>query len=481
MMPRTLLTICLALLGALAAPLRADDPPPRMAADLAAEAGDGTWKIRKRQFYVHLARYNAAHPVARAALEDYLKQRIITREAAKRNVTVTEAEVKAKIVSVDRRIRKETGGKWDLAKFSAEREVTMPEFTRRTRLLLLRERIARSIFREKDGTWPRDKEVAEDAVNLTIDDLYQRAPKEFDLNKLPKGVLAKIGGIEITEYDYGRQLINVLPNTEVARALNDLILAEEVYRLLGTKGEPNAEDFEAEKRAYIERERNRILRMPGAPKDPQSVTKEMIKQVIAQRGMTPDKIFANPGFRAQARARGHFMRAVTKEELQAFYGKNPGKYGDRLRVRRIHVQARAQPVIIAGKKVRNLRLGLARANALHLRLQGGEDFAKVAKAASDDPDFIRKHGGLVPLWLTSDAPSYEDTWKQADALKLNGISKPFFSPGRGYVIVKLLKRRRALSFEAQKRDIRRDAGEYEYRLWQNKAVTSARRSPSLFE
>lgn len=251
--------------------------------------------------------------------------------------------------------------------------------------------------------------------------------------------------------------------------------------MLGSRAAPNAEDMELERRAFLTRERNRLARMPGAPEDPSSITAEMINQVLAQRGLSIEKVMANPGFQAQARARGHFMRAISTEMLETFYSENRAKYGDRLRIRRVLINARAQPVMIAGKKIRSLEQGLAVAKAIHLRLQGGEDFGKVAKESSDDPDFVRKNGGLVPLWLTANAPGYEDSWKAADRLKDGEFSTPFFSAGRGYVIVKLLKRRRALGFGAQKTIIRRDAAEYDYRLWQNKAIRTARRSRSIIK
>lgn len=461
--------LSLLLLAALGA---AQDP---IASDLAAEHPAGKWKIRKRDFFIHLARYNSAHPNARVALEDYLKGRLVQREAAKRNISVTNAEVDAFLNKLDQRVREQSQGTMTLEQMMKAREMDPDDFQRRSRLALLRERLARSIMRERDNTWPADKEVSDDAVALTIDSLWEKEPKEFELAKLPEGVLAKVGDIEITEYDYGRQLIRVLPSTEIARALQDLILAEQVALLLGNRDEPSSEAIEMERRAFLIRERNRIARLPGAPQDIEKITAEMIDQVLLQRGLTVAKVLENPGFKAQARAREYFMRQVTDEDLKKFYEENSGKYGDRLRVRRILVLARAQPVMIAGKKVRTLEQGRAVANAIYLRLEGGEDFAKVAKASSDDPDVIRKNGGFVPLWLTADAPSYEDTWAQANRLEEGQISKPFFSAGRGYVIVKLINRRRALGFTAQKKQIRRDAAEYQYRIWQAKVLREARR------
>ncbi|MHC4953264.1 MAG: peptidylprolyl isomerase [Planctomycetota bacterium] len=481
MMHRFPLLLCTLLAFGLSVPSAADEQPRDIPADLAAMHKDGKWKIRKRDLYVHLAEYSSAHPQARLALEDYLKQRIITREAAKRKVSVSDAEVKAFMDNLDKQVRKQSAGTQTLETMLREQQMALGQFQRRSKLALLRERVVRSIFRERDKTWPREKQVQEDAVNLTIDSIYRKTPKVLDPSKLGKDVLAKVGDIEITKYDYGRQLIRVLPKTAVLRALQDLVLGKEVVLLTGSDKEPAPEEFEAEKRAFIERERNRLLRMPGAPQDPKQITPDMIRQVVTQRGLTLSKIYANPGFRAQARARGHFTRGVSDEQMKEFYEKNRAKYGDRLRVRRILVLSRAQPVNIAGKKVRNLKQGLARANALHVRLDGGEDFGKVAKEASDDADFMRNNGGLVPLWLTADAAGFKQTWAQANTLKPGQISKPFFDAGRGYVIVQLVKRRRAVGIEAQRKQIRRDAAEYDYREWQNKVMRASLRSQTLFQ
>ncbi|MEM8882842.1 MAG: peptidyl-prolyl cis-trans isomerase [Planctomycetota bacterium] len=477
-MPRPLSCALLLLLAMPAAPATAE--PQDLAPDIAAMHPEGKWKIRKRDFYVHLARYNSAHPNARMAIEDYLQTRVVQREAARRNITVTENEVAKWLEKIDKQVREATGGRTTLEQYVAQREMDMSDFRRRARVALLRKELAKSIIRERDKTWPADKEVTDDGVTVAMDKLYADQPKVTDPAKLPKGVLAQVGDIQITEYDYGRQLARVLPSTEVKRALDDLILAEEVVLLLGDRGQPTARELEAERRAFLIRERNRLSRaVQGKQMKPEDVTIAMIERFLAQRGLSIAKVLENPGFLAQARARGHFMGKIDEEGLKEFYGKNQAKYGDRLRVQRILILSRAQPVNIAGKKVRTLEQGRAAANAIHIRLEGGEDFGKLAIRNSDDPDVIRKNGGFVPLWLTADAVGYEDTWKQANRLKEGEFTKPFFSAGRGFVIVRLLNRKRALGFAAQKANIRRDAAEYDYRLWQVKVIRAALRSRSL--
>ena len=67
----------------------------------------------------------------------------------------------------------------------------------------------------------------------------------------------------------------------------------------------------------------------------------------------------------------------------------------------------------------------------------------------------------------------------ADGLKPGDVAKPFFSQGRGYVIVKLLEREKATGFSGMQERIRTDAAEYEYQLWRRKATRAALKNEEL--
>ncbi|MHC4849937.1 MAG: hypothetical protein ACYTEG_16000, partial [Planctomycetota bacterium] len=195
-----------------------------------------------------------------------------------RNISVTNQEIQAFLDKLDRQVRERSKGTMTLEDLMKSKEMTLDEFRRRARVSRLRERVARSIIRERDKTWPPNKEASEDLVTVTIDELWQKEPKEFDLAKLDKGLLAKVGDIEINEYDYGRQLVRVLPITELSRALQDLVLAEQVVLLIGNRAEPTMEEMESERRAFLIREANRIARLSG--KDVKEVTEAMIDEVL---------------------------------------------------------------------------------------------------------------------------------------------------------------------------------------------------------
>ncbi|NJN14653.1 MAG: hypothetical protein HC813_03290 [Planctomycetes bacterium] len=279
-------------------------------------------------------------------------------------------------------------------------------------------------------------------------------------------------------YDFGRELSFALPATELARALNGLVMVEETNLLLGNADAPSDIDLAIQRNWFLEYERNRIARQL---KGSQRVTDDMVRQSLEGRGLTLELALSNPSFLAQARAKGHFRRSIDDAMLREYYEANRKRYGDELKVARILVAARAQQIQMAGKKVRTLEQGKALADALWLRATQGADFAQLAAENSDDPDVIRQNGGVVPLLLTAATPGYEDTYLQADQLELEGISKPWFSQGRGYVIAKLVERKVALAFDAAAHDIRRDAAEELYRSWMGAVLKAALRNEKLLE
>ncbi len=468
------LPLLLAALLVASGRLAADEPP--LPSDVAAAHAEGKWTIRLRDLYAYLVRFNSQAPAAKPVLPDLIQRAFVQDEARRLGLLVTEKEVTDWLDVLDREVREKTGGATDLAAHMKEQGMSMPELRRRARVAILRERVARAHICRKDPTRPKDKKLAEDSVTLVIDELLARARAETDRAKLPAGVVARIGGVEIVEYDYGRELSYALPSTEVARALNDLILVEEARLLLGNDDPPRDVDLAIQKKWFLDYEGNRIARQLQGK---QRVTEEMVAQSLAARGLTFALVFDNPSFLAQARAKGHFRRSIDQATLRKYYEEHKERYGDELKVARILVAARAQQVAIAGKKVRTLDQGKALADALWLRATQGADFAHLAAENSDDPDVIRKNGGVVPFLITAATPGYEDTYMQAATLAVDAIGKPWFSQGRGYVIVKLLERKPALGFDAAAHDVQRDAAEELYRSWRTKAIRAARRSEKL--
>ncbi|MFI5401898.1 MAG: peptidylprolyl isomerase [Planctomycetota bacterium] len=459
------------LLLLVALPAAAQDPLP---ADVAAMHPEGKWKVRKADLYRYLAKYESGQSNALAVLPEYMKLRLVEDEARRRKISVSEEDVDRKLEQIDAAAR--AAGQPGLKELTEHYEMRDKELRRKARQWVLQERVARAILKEKDPA-RKDEPLSDDSVIFVIDTLYKDAKKETE--GLPDGIVARIRGIDITEYEYGRALSIELPSTEVLRALRGLILAEEVVLLLGDRNPPAPEEIAEQRRWFLEMEKSRIRRsIQNAPED---ITDETVEQVLKQRGLSLELVLGNPAFLAQARAVGHFQKALTEEDLLRYYEEHKGQYGDKLRVARILVGARGQKIPGVGAPIRTLAKGKEDSDALYEQLKAGQDFFKLAREKSEDPDVLRKGGGIVPFWITSDMPGYRDTFEQAAKLKEDAISQPFYSEGRGYVIVKLLGREPAPEYARLKDAVRSDAARYRYELWRNERTTKARVNTALFD
>jgi hypothetical protein len=456
----------------LAAPFSAADNPP-LPADVAAAHPEGKWKVRKADLYRYLARFEGTGPSSLAVLPEYMKLRLIEDEARRRNLSVTANEVERWVADLDAQVRQQGQSLDDYCRQVGMRK---EELRRKARQYVLQEKVASAILKEKDPS-RGDAPVAHDSVIFVVDTLYKDAKKETE--GLPDGVIARIRGIDITEYEYGRALAIELPKMDVLRAVRGLILEEETALLIGDRNPPTADEIVEMRRQILESEKNRIRQQ--VPDAPEEITDDMVEQILRQRGTSLALLLKNPMLLAQARALGHLRKTLADTDLRAHYDRHAARYGERLKVARILVGARGQDVPRVGKTLRTVEQGKRESGEIYEKLRAGEDFGKLATEKSEDPDQIRSAGGVLPFWITAATPGYDDTFKQAEQLQPNGYSKPFFSEGRGYVIVKLLDRKPAPTFDELKEQIRADAARDRYAIWRRETTEAARINDDLFE
>ncbi len=95
---------------------------------------------------------------------------------------------------------------------------------------------------------------------------------------------------------------------------------------------------------------------------------------------------------------------VTDEEIDAFYAKNKAQYQQAATREVRHILVKTKP----------------KADALHKQLQGNADFAKLAKANSEDPG-SKNQGGKLTVSKGQTVPPFD---KAAFALKKDELSQP---------------------------------------------------------
>ena len=186
--------------------------------------------------------------------------------------------------------------------------------------------------------------------------------------------------------------------------------------------------------------------------------------VLAQEGRR-QKLDQTPGFKtliefqtenllATATAAGlNKSNAPDEAQLRKYYDEHKGDFEQ---VKASHILVRfqgSQAPVKPGQKDLTEAEALAKVQALRQRIEGGEDFAKVAKQESDDAGSGANGGDLGTLTHGQTVPAFEEA---AFALKPGELSQPVKTPF-GYHLIKVASRD-ARTFEAARPDLERQSG-----------------------
>ncbi|HYG63074.1 MAG TPA: peptidylprolyl isomerase [Thermoanaerobaculia bacterium] len=166
---------------------------------------------------------------------------------------------------------------------------------------------------------------------------------------------------------------------------------------------------------------------------------EKFKQALTTEKMTEDK------FKQEVRKNAVVEKLlaskvvstvkVTDQDIQAYYDQNKDEFKRPERARLRHILVRVEQNATAEAK----QAARQKAEGLLARVKGGEDFAKVAQEASDDPGSKPRGGDLG--WVAP-GQTVEPFEKAAFALKPNEIS-PVVESRFGFHIIQLQEKQAA--------------------------------------
>jgi peptidyl-prolyl cis-trans isomerase C len=131
----------------------------------------------------------------------------------------------------------------------------------------------------------------------------------------------------------------------------------------------------------------------------------------------------------------HFQEAakVDNAAVQQYYSSHSGEF-EAVKASHILIRVKGAPMpAAAGKKELTDEEALAKAQEIRKRVVAGEDFAKVAKAESDDTGSAQNGGSLGEFHRGQMVPPFEQA---AFTLKPGDISEPVKTPF-GYHIIKV--------------------------------------------
>jgi len=169
----------------------------------------------------------------------------------------------------------------------------------------------------------------------------------------------------------------------------------------------------------------------GRTRTPEQTLARLVERTLMAEGAKREKLHERPEIRARlvAAERDVLAQVLLDSHLEsgtsdAVLRERFEKVKDSLRSRRVHVRQiaiRVEPALSTEAVQAAARAALTRAESIHTRLKGGEDFASVAKDASDDAPTAAQGGLMEPI---NDGQVNKEFFEAAFLLKKGEISPP---------------------------------------------------------
>lgn len=266
--------------------------------------------------------------------------------------------------------------------------------------------------------------------------LQEAAQQPLSPDKMPE-VVAKVNGQEIRKKELlaGAQLVQI----QAAQQGRQIAASADFYRQVLNELIAISlltQDAKAQGVTASEQEVQQFIssRKQSFPNE------EAYKQALAKSGVTEDAL------RQQAREQLAVQKYVQTKLVQDvdvsdqatrdFYEKNKAQIAQPERVHLRHILIGVKPNAPATDK-ENAR---KKAEDLRKRIQGGEDFAKLAQESSDDPGSKPRGGDLSWVIRGQMVPTFEAA---AFALQKPNDLSPVVESPYGYHVIQLLERQQA--------------------------------------
>ncbi len=246
---------------------------------------------------------------------------------------------------------------------------------------------------------------------------------------LPPGVMARVDGRDLTVQDYTAYLFATLGKSKLEEYINRILLEDEGKRL---KIDINPQEVEERLTAEIETRARAIYKN----------NMDQFVESLARQGMSLEEYKAKKrqdiAYRILEEKCILKARKVTEGEIKVAFEKAYGENGIQCDIRHILISTR--PVKEPGKPVSPARTdqeARARAENVLKEIQGGADFAQLAKEYSQDR-LTRQSGGRIPYYRKGYRGSEFDAAvsRLSEENPTSGIVK---SP-HGYEIIQLISR-----------------------------------------
>lgn len=326
--------------------------------------------------YAALGRKFLRGPGGDRILDQFLGETVARREQERRGATVSEEEIATAVEGARREFAERmarAGRKVEegdaLDQFLRSAGYTLEEFRAHTRQYLALQKMAREDLGARG-------EVPNAQIDVWLRDLQQRWKVATDPAVLPPGAVALVGEEPVTEEQAGRWLARTVKRHEVVGAVYDAAFGAAVEERAAREGVTLTDEETA---AEVYRLRRRFLSEPSV--EGTGLTFEAWLRETT--GLTPEEWRRDPGVRANLLARKVLAAGLDAASVRAAWEKDPGRYGETARIRRILVRGedRASVFGSAGRPMAEAR-GIAD-RALE-EIRSGKEFDAVARKYSED-------------------------------------------------------------------------------------------------
>lgn len=453
-MRKLLLRSILALALATALPVRAhaaDELPPGVVARVYGN------DITETQVHARLARRFEGTERGADALEQMIEDACVAREAAAREVSVSEKEAREYLQKVDEKVRFDSGGVKSLLDVYREQNTTEAEFLRVVRDFLLRQKMAKADMGSSAGLGESQFGIPGDLpmhrMKLWLKSL--RARHDVKTKELPEGVLAVVDGEQITRESFAASIATRLPQEIVAGFRDDLVFEAAVQKHLADAG---VELTDADVGAEIARLRARFA------EDPRVVGSGVtFDQFLRQStGAGESELARDPSFRARLGLRLLMLDKVTPERIKEHWELNREAYGEQVLLRSVFMPAQSGTPQIGQDKlkpfddVRDLMLqtkvAVLKAAGMAGALPDGttpmplsEAVTAVAKTLVRDPE-KKQRAGEPEVWTKAGVANEGELAERVFEGPLGVLQGPLRT-SVGYYLILVEERRPAPKFE----------------------------------
>ena len=434
-LPLRVLPILLVLTVLAPATVRAEgegDPPSSPPADWVARVGD---------------RYLTAERLARATvwrvmsdlmeggsgpttvLRQMVQGRVVSQEAERLGVQVTDAELRAKFGQLDARVRRMANGAKNLEDvIIRDQGLTVPEFMQNLRHEMLKEKVA--AHQKYLGLLPQDEKSKIAQIEVVIGELLAKAKVEYGIpcamqperSDLGEGVIALVNGRQILHQEFGHQLVLRLPGSRIKE-----IIQEECRAVLTAAWALTPEQMEA--LIAVEKERWLKRREMTTQEALRTVSYEdwvKMQYKLDLEGLKRDRYFRGLYGLVEA-----YRKQVEPEEIQKDYTeKKETMFGDRFLVTDVQIAFAPRDDLLGPSGGRTRREALQLANGILRRVSSGVEFDTISREVNE-----QRNGTFFSRRLNvRNTGNGRHLYEQAKLLQDGQVSRPFETLAEVHVV-----------------------------------------------